>query len=60
MFVHLCREWASSLRTQEDCDSLTKVIARYNAFRNSDPDRKAFHDEEYIGILRQRFACPKQ
>jgi hypothetical protein len=49
-----------SLRTQEACDSLTKGNARYNAFRKFNPDMKAFHDEEYIGILRQRFACPKQ
>jgi tetratricopeptide (TPR) repeat protein len=64
--ISLAKTYAHLSRTQEACDSLTKGMASYNAFKKSNPDMKEFHAEEvadyeeYIGILRQQLACPPE
>lgn len=61
--ISLAKTYAHLNRNQEACDSLTKGMASYNAFKKSNPDMKEFHAEEvadyeeYIGILRQQLAC---
>lgn len=64
--ISLAKTYAHLNRAQEACDSLTKGMASYNAFKKSNPDMKEFHAEEvadyeeYIGILRQQLACPPE
>lgn len=64
--ISLAKTYARLNRNQEACDSLTRGMASYNAFKKSNPDMKEFHAEEvadyeeYIGILRQQLACPPE
>ena len=64
--ISLAKTYAQLNRPLEACDSLTKGMASYNAFKKSNPDMKEFHAEEvadyeeYIGILRQQLACPPE
>lgn len=64
--ISLAKTYAHLNRPQEACDSLTKGMASYHAFKKSNPDMKEFHAEEvadyeeYIGILRQQLACPPE
>jgi tetratricopeptide (TPR) repeat protein len=64
--ISLAKTYGYLDRTGEACDSLTKGLASYNAFKRSNPDMKEFHAEEvadyeeYIGILRQQLACPPE
>ncbi|MEK6743823.1 MAG: tetratricopeptide repeat protein [Nitrospirota bacterium] len=64
--ISLAKTYAHLNRTQEACDSLTKGMASYNAFKKTNPDMKEFHAEEvadyeeYIGILRKQLSCPAE
>lgn len=64
VYISLAKTYAHLGREPEGCDSLTKGLASYNAFKKAHPDMKEFHAdevadyEEYIGILRKQLACP--
>jgi len=63
--ISLAKTYAHLDRNREACDSLTKGMTSYNAFKKSNPDMKEFHAEEvadyeeYIGILRKQLSCPE-
>lgn len=62
--ISLAKTYAHLGRQLEACDSLTKGLASYNAYKKANPDVKQFRAEEvadyeeYIGIVRQQLACP--
>jgi len=66
VYISLAKTYAHLGRELEGCDSLTKGLASYNAYKKANPDMKEFHAEEvadyeeYIGILRQQLACPPE
>jgi tetratricopeptide (TPR) repeat protein len=62
--ISLAKTYAHLGRELEGCESLTRGLASYNAFKKANPEMKQFHAdevadyEEYIGILRKQLNCP--